>query len=167
MPSNNPAAAIAWQRSPEATALFNAALTSELIVTACHWKQQTADDGMAWAEAFLVLPLCLHPGTRRSLPSQVRVTLSRWATQNPAIVAELPTRVDLMSEQTRRAIRFGLRSERLELRGATMFATGAPKVPAPTWPTEVAGAARAAKLYGRWLTSIETHEVMGLLGIGV
>ncbi|WP_369126883.1 three component ABC system middle component [Microbacterium oleivorans] len=167
MPADNPPRPMRWRRSPEATALFNAALTSELIATSCHWRQASGVGAMAWTEAFLVLPIALHAETRRSLPAQARVTLSRWATQNPAIVGELASRVDLMSEQTRRAIRFGLRGQRLELRGATIFATGSPKSRAVGWPAEVAAATRAAKLYGRWLASIETHEVVEILGIGV
>lgn len=167
MPADDPPRAFRWQRSPEATALFNAALTSELIVTSCHWRQASAGGAMAWTEAFLVLPIALHAETRRSLPAQARVTLSRWATQNPAIVGELASRVDFMSEQTRRAIRFGLRGQRLELRGATIYATGSPKSPTAAWPEEVTAASRAAKLYGRWLASIETHELVEILGIGV
>ena len=53
-------------RPPEAVALFNTVLTSELLVNACWAKEQQGSTGLAWPAAYLILPLTLHPEPRGS-----------------------------------------------------------------------------------------------------
>lgn len=44
----DPHHAARWIRSPEALALFNPVLTSELILTACYWREQEDRGGIDW-----------------------------------------------------------------------------------------------------------------------
>lgn len=153
-------------RSPEGLALFNAVLTSELLVNACWQKQQEGPAGLGWPAAFLILPLALHPGTRHSIPRDRRITLARWALRNPEIIADMDFRVMNMVEPTKRAIRHGLRVGRLGIDGTALIALARPKNPNPGWPEELRESVRAARFCGRWFNSVETHMAFELLGIG-
>lgn len=154
-------------RAPEAVALFNAVLTSELLVNSCWSKAQVDGIGLEWPTAFLILPLTLHPPTRESLPSQRRVTLARWAIKEPDLLADMESRVVAMVEPTKRAIRHGMRVGRLGLNESTLVALKRPKDPASDWPDELRLSIRAARLCGHWFSLTETHMAFDLLGIGV
>ncbi|WP_373287831.1 three component ABC system middle component [Zhihengliuella salsuginis] len=153
-------------RPPEAMALFNTALTSELLVNACWAKAKEGDTGLAWPAAYLILPLTLHPATRSSLPRDRRITLARWAGRNHDLLAGMEYRVANMALPTKRAIRHGLRTKRLGLEGTNLIALEKPKSPTPKWPDELRGSVKAARFCGRWFNVIDTHMAFELLGIG-
>lgn len=153
-------------RTPEAMALFNVVLTSELIVNACWAKQQQGITGLEWPAAYLILPLTLHPKTRDSLPRDRRITLARWAVQNHDLLADMEYRVANMALPTKRAIRHGLRAGRLELNGTNLIALTKPRDARPQWPTELKASVKAARFCGQWFNAIETHMAFELLGIG-
>src|SRR5690348_6589568 len=90
-PLESPAVPLA--RAPEAMALFNVVLTSELLVNACWAKAQNGSAGLAWPAAYLILPLTLHPQTRDSLPRDRRITLARWAVRHHDLLADMEYRV--------------------------------------------------------------------------
>lgn len=167
MSPNHSGSAPTWRRSPEASALFNPVLSSELILTACHWRNQEDGQGIPWPAVFLVLPLALHPETRSSMPRDARITLPKWVTRNGYLVADLEARTHSMAEATRRGIRHGLRVERLRLDGASVRSTAVPKTMSSQWPSELSSSSKAARMYGRWLAGVETHEALALLGIGI
>ena len=155
-------------RAPEAIALFNVALTSELLVNACWHKAQTqgGPSGLSWPAAFVILPLSLHPPTRESLPNSSRVTLAAWAVRNPHFVADMDYRVAIMASPTKRAIRHGLRVRRLELVDTELVALGRPKKPVAKWPEELKASVRAARLAGQWFGVTDVGLAFELLGVG-
>ena len=153
-------------RAPEAVALFNTVFTSELLVNACWSKAQADGGGLEWPTVFLILPLVLHPPTQKSLPSQRRTTLARWAVKQPDLLADMEHRVTTMAQPTRRAIRHGMRAGRLGLDGTKLVALRRPKTPASDWPDELRLSARAARFCGQWFSVTETHMAFDLLGIG-
>lgn len=153
-------------RSPEAVALFNAVLTSELLVNACWSKAQSGTAGLDWPAAFLILPLTLHPPTRESLPRDRRITLARWAIRQPDLLADMDFRVANMAQPTKRAIRRGLRVGRLGLEGATLVALKRPKQSTNGWPEELQQSIKAARFCGQWFNAADTHMAYELLGIG-
>lgn len=155
----------ACARPPEAVALFNAAFTAEILVNACWSKADQGQPGLSWPNAFLILPLCLHPATRTTLSSDKRITLARWAVRNPDLLADMQYRVVAMAAQTKRAIRHGLRTERLGLAGTDLVARAKPKNPTSAWPAELRESVRAARICGRWFNATETHLAFELLGI--
>lgn len=153
-------------RPPEAVALFNTVLTSELLVNACWAKAQRGTTGLAWPAAYLILPLTLHPETRDSLPRDRRITLARWAVRNHDLLADMEYRVANMALPTKRAIRHGLRAGRLGLDGTNLVALARPKGATSQWPTELSDSVKAARFCGQWFNVIETHMAFELLGIG-
>lgn len=153
-------------RAPEAVALFNVVLTTELLVNACWSKAQNDGTGLPWPSAFLILPLTLHPHTRSSLPRDRRITLSRWAVRNSDLLADMEYRVANMALPTKRAIRHGLRTERLGLEGTNIVARAKPRNATPDWPDELRESVKAARFCGQWFSVIETHMAFELLGIG-
>lgn len=154
------------RRPPEAVALFNAVLTSELLVNACWAKSQNGLTGLSWPSAFLILPLALHPPTRETLPRDRRITLARWAVRHPDLLADMEYRVANMVLPTKRAIRHGLRSGRLGLDGTNLIALARPKTPNANWPDEIRDSVKSARFCGEWFNGIETHMAFELLGIG-
>jgi len=158
---------VSWRRSPEASALLNPVLSSELILTSCYWRHREDGLGIPWPALFLVLPIALHPETRDAMPRDARITLAKWAVRNDTLVADMEARANAMADATRRGIRHGLRAGRLRLEGAFMFDAARPKPPAATWPKELSSSSKAAKMYGRWLAGVESHEALELLGIGL
>ena len=153
-------------RAAEAIALFNVALTSELLVNACWAKTQDGPTGLSWPAAFLILPLTLHPATRESLPNDKRITLARWAVQHHDLLADMEYRVANMAAPTKRAIRHGLRTQRLGLEGTNLVPLARPKNPTASWPPELRSSVKAARFCGRWFNALETHLAFELLGIG-
>ena len=155
------------RRAPEAVALFNEALTSELLVNSAWAKEQDSGTGLSWPACFLILPLALHPPTRESLPRSPSVTLAAWAVRNAAISQGIGPRVATMAGPTKRALRFGLRSGRLTLSGTDLLATSRPRNPnTREWSDELTAAVRAARLSGRWFRGIDVYTAFNLLGIG-
>lgn len=153
-------------RSPEAVALFNTVLTSELLVNACWSKAQSGSTGLDWPTAFLILPLTLHPATRESLPRDRRITLARWAIRQHDLLADMDFRVANMAQPTKRAIRRGLRVGRLGLEGTTLVALKRPKQSMNGWPEELQQSIKAARFCGQWFNLTQTHMAFELLGIG-
>lgn len=153
-------------RPPEAVALFNVVLTSELLVNACWTKAQSGTTGLSWPTAYLILPLTLHPPTRDSLPRDRRITLARWAVRHHDLLADMEYRVANMALPTKRAIRHGLRAKRLGIDGTNLVALARPKRPAAEWPAELSDSVKAARFCGPWFNAIETHMAFELLGIG-
>ncbi len=154
------------RRPPEAVALFNAVLTSELLVNACWAKSQKGLTGLSWPTAFLILPLALHPPTRETLPRDRRITLARWAVKHHDLLADMEYRVANMVLPTKRAIRHGLRAGRLGLDGTNLIALVRPITPNKNWPDEIRDSVKAARFCGQWFNGIETHMAFELLGIG-
>lgn len=154
------------RRSPEAIALFNVAFTSEILVNSCWAKGKEDNSGLSWPATFCILPLVLHPTTREKLPRDRRITLARWAVKNPDLLADMEYRFSNMVLPTKRAIRHGLRSGRLEIDGTNLVATGTPRHPKPEWPEEIREVVKAARICGKWFHGIDTHMAFELLGIG-
>jgi len=128
-------------------------------------KAQQGRPGLEWPEAFLILPIALHPATRQTLPRDSRITLTRWAVRHPDVLADMQHRVAMMVDPTKRAIRHGMRAGRLELSGTQLHAPTAPKSPQAVWPVELREAVRAARICGQWLSVTETHLAFEMLGI--
>ncbi len=154
------------RRAPEAVALFNEVFTSELLANACWAKEQDSGTGLTWPAAFLILPLALHPPTRETLPRGPSVTLAAWAVRNTALAQTMSMRVATTADQTKRAIRHGLRAERLSLVGTDLVAAQRPRNPTAAWPQELTTAVRAARLCGRWFRATDAYTAFNLLGIG-
>jgi hypothetical protein len=154
------------RRAPEAIALFNEVFTSELLVNACWAKEQDSGTGLTWPAAFLILPLALHPPTRENLPRSPSVTLAAWAVGHTALAQTMTGRVATMVEPTKRAIRHGLRADRLKLSGTDLLAAQRPRNPTSDWPQELTAAVRAARLSGRWFRATDAYTAFSLLGIG-
>lgn len=154
------------RRAPEAIALFNEVFTSELLVNACWAKEQDSGTGLSWPANFLILPLSLHPPTRQQLPRSPNLTLAAWAVRNAGLAETMTSRVVTMAEPTKRAIRYGLRSNRLRIVGTDLVAVQRPRNHTPTWPDELVSAVRAARLSGRWFRATDVYTVFNLLGLG-
>ncbi|WP_220035147.1 three component ABC system middle component [Georgenia satyanarayanai] len=154
-------------RAPEAVALFNEAFTSELLVNAAWAKEQDSDTGLSWPACFLILPLVLHPPTRESLPRSPSVTLTAWAVRNAELSQSIGARVATTVDQTKRALRFGMRSGRLALSGTDVMAIARPRNPIRNeWPEELTNAVRAARVSGRWFRATDVYTAFNLLGMG-
>lgn len=107
---------INWETRPiEVAHLLNPAFGALLIREAVITYAKAAGQSMPFALCFLILPLALHPPTRRALPSTTRSLLPEWLQSHPGIQAMAAERMRRLSPYSREAILFGLQNGLLEL----------------------------------------------------
>lgn len=101
-------------RTIEEANLFNPAFCALLIARCCKDFQKT-QHRMPFALAFLVLPIVLHPGTRRALPYSTITSLHSWVQGNGATIGALPQHARALTPYAREAIIYGIRNAILAL----------------------------------------------------
>ena len=98
---------IPWAaRSAEERSLLNPCFCSMLIWHAARAYQSESDRSISLEEAFLVLPIVLHHGTRGRLPRGVRTSLAVWVQENPLIRGRFADRAKALVPYSREALLF-------------------------------------------------------------
>lgn len=159
-----------WEkRSPEVAALFNPAFTSVLICTALLEFKKGNECEAPYALPFILLPLILHPQTRMKLPRSSRTTFSAWITkeENAAIKVGFAVRAKNMAPYVKDALLFALKHKRISIDSNGMIMmTSDTKLSVSNSTAEVSDCVRAAKLCGKWFSTIgDIETAMALLGI--
>lgn len=111
------------ERSPIPAAMFNPALISASVATAANQYEEISGFPMPWMLAYLVCPLVLHTPTREALPKSVSTNLSKWAGDNPVVVAGFPKLAEQLSPYVREGIRWGLREGTIEVSSSGTFSS--------------------------------------------
>ncbi|MGO6993957.1 three component ABC system middle component, partial [Rhizobium johnstonii] len=75
------------------------AFCGELIARTLNGYSKLSPTSLPVALTFLVLPLALHPGTRRALPRKANTSFASWAGENADILSTVPERVLRQKEQ--------------------------------------------------------------------
>lgn len=167
-----------WTERPtELANLLNPAFTGALLRTALDGYVDELHAGMPFELAFLVLPLCLHPGTASRLPTDASKTpLHAWLQreENRDVLVSFADRVLALVPYTREALVFAAQ------RGVLVFDdSGAIRVGAVKWAKltsysnsyrnsgeEVKEAIRRAEFVGRWFALAgTTTTIFTLLGV--
>lgn len=105
------------ERSPEVAALFNPAFTSALIYTALLEFKKNDSCEAPYAFPFVLLPIVLHPKTRKKLPRSSRTAFSVWITNedNAGIKVEFAERAKQLTPYVKEALLFSLQNNRLSI----------------------------------------------------
>jgi len=161
---------LSWQDRPrEEAAHFNPAFCGELLTRAVQEFKRLRLAPLPLPLAFVILPLTLHPPTRRALPRRANVTFASWAAQHEPVLAEVPDRVLRLRPVTREALLFLSQLDALSV-GSDGLLPGARPMRLSTKPAvstdDVEEARRAAGLLGRWFahqpTSATVLQTMGV-----
>lgn len=159
-----------WEkRSPEVAALFNPAFTSLLICTALLEFKNGDECEAPYVFPFILLPLILHPKTRMKLPRSARTAFSSWITneENTAIKVGFADRAKNMAPYIKDALLFALKNDRLLINSNGMIVISSDtRISVPCTTEEVRDCIRAAKLCGKWFSTIgDLKTAMALLGV--
>lgn len=161
-----------WQRRPiEVANLLNPAFCGISIGLAVRAYSASADRGLSFGMAFLVLPIILHEQTRIALPRDTRTPLLAWIETNQAALINFPYRVRKLLPVTREALHFALTNAIIDVdgdgdlvAGRTRISTRASSLRALTQEAE--DSLRRSSFLGRWFASAGTPAtVMASWGV--
>lgn len=109
-PERESAAVQPWaERAVEEANLFNPAFCAALVCKAVgDYTKKAAGRPMPFALAFLVLPVVLHRGTRRSLPGSTVTFLLPWLQEHRERLVDFPARARRLKPFGQEAIMFGI-----------------------------------------------------------
>jgi len=148
---------VAWAERPaEEAAHFNPAFCGELISRSARDYTTTRGTPIPLALTFLILPLVLHPVTRRVLPNKANTTFESWCANQQDILVGVPERVLALRPVTREAILFLTQLQALQVIGDGISIGPNPmRLPAKPKHTtpEIDEIRRRAGLVGRWFAS--------------
>lgn len=143
-----------WRERPlEEAAHFNPAFCGELIARTLHGYCKLGPNPLPFALTFLVLPLALHPGTRRALPRKANTAFASWAGENADVLSMVPERVLRLRPVSREALLFlsqlgaiSVDKDGVSIGDKPLSLTAKPSVSTD----EVEEIRRTAGLLGRW-----------------
>lgn len=148
---------IPWSARPsEEAAYFNPAFCGELISRSIRDFMETRGTPLPLALAFLILPLVMHPSTRRALPTKANTTFESWCANNQEILVGVPERVLSLRPVTREALLFLAQLEAITVtKDGLLLGPKTIKMPAKpkNTTTDVDETRRRAALVGRWFAS--------------
>jgi hypothetical protein len=168
-----------WRQRPlEEAAHFNPAFCGELIGRTLHGYCNLVPNSLPFALSFLVLPLALHPATRRALPRKANTAFASWAGGNSDVLSTVPERVLRLRPVSREALLFlsQLGAIRVDKDGVSIGERPVSLTVKPLVSTdEVDEIRRTAGLLGRWFAhqsqagtvSQATGAVLQTMGVRV
>lgn len=153
-------------RARPASDVLNPATGAVCVAWAAKRYQRETAEAMPWALAFLVAPLTLHAPTRVRYPRSIATHFPRWISENAEVLAGFSRRASAFVPYVQEALRYGLRSQLLELGHAgSLSATIADHTKIPEH-TELRSIATASALTGGWFAkSGSVENVFMQLGV--
>lgn len=147
------------KRATEEAYLFNAAFCTMLIAKATEEYTKKSNSDFPYALVFLVLPIVLHPPTRKALPNSTVTALIPWLQANREQLIDFPERVKRLSYITREALLFGLQHEVLVLTETGEMRIGkehknATERRTPLFTAEARECLDRAGFIGRWFAMV-------------
>jgi Family of unknown function (DUF6521) len=163
---------LAWRERPqEEAALFNPAFCGELLARTLDQFRKRAGSAMPLVYTFLVLPLALHPGSRRVLPRRANTAFASWAGDNADMLSVLPDRVLRLRPVTREALLFLSQLHAISIDSdGVVFGQRPMRLNTRLLATtdEVDGMRRAAGLLGRWFAyQSDSAAILQTMGVRV
>lgn len=147
----------------DARALMNPAFAAGLITTTAD---AYSSDTLPLVYAYLVGPFVLNDTVRTRLPKTVGKRVSNWVADNPVARSDLRRIAHTQSDDTKAALRFGLRHELFTLDSAGIRVSPQGRLlPEPGTP-EALACWKAADFLGRWLSRSDGPvTTLALLGL--
>ncbi len=105
-----------WNERPfEIRNLFNPAFCSVIILRALQGFEEVDESGMPFSLAILVLPICLHKGTRQILLDRSRSYFLKTITDNPQVILGFADRTQSLFPYTLEALGFSMQLQSFEV----------------------------------------------------
>lgn len=146
------------ERVVEEANLLNPAFGAVLLAEAVAHYDDKARRGLPFALVFLILPIVLHEGTRRSLPKTTLTSLLPWVQEHRESLVGFSERVRQLQTVSREALLFGLQTEVLHIDEQGLLKIGnrrktvTPKR-APYFTDEVNECLERCGFLGRWFAA--------------
>lgn len=106
-----------WRTRPREEAhLLNPAFCCANLAAAAIGYDGTAQTGLPFPLAFMVLPIVLHKPTRDALPRSTTTSLAAWIQENATARVQFYERLMSLKPYTREAVQFGLLFDWLAMR---------------------------------------------------
>jgi hypothetical protein len=161
------------ERPTEVANLLNPAFAGALLRLALDGYAREARAGLPFELAFLVLPICLHPGTTSRLPvSPTTTPIHAWLQRdaNRDVLVSFPERLRSLLPFTREAILYAAQRGVISVDDAGLLRAGPKKLRGITAYRksggEVSEAIRRAEFTGRWFAlSGTTSTIFTLFGV--
>ena len=159
-----------WNERPQEIAhLLNPAFLGVLIRRAVGGYESASSRGMPFTLTPFILPLVLHGGTRKMMPT-IATTFPTWLQEHRELLIEFPTRVAELVPYTREALIFALQRNALTIDSQGSFREGKAKMKGksryPDKSAEISECWRRSEFVGRWLAEAgPVATVYGLLGV--
>lgn len=142
---------VEWeQRTTEEQALLNPAFIALLLERAVDGYRVEAASGLPFPYGFLIVPLVLHPESRRKLPQVVRTSLAAWLPQHPLEREMLADRIRGLREYVREGLLWGLQVGLFRLESAALVAGVPPKARSFASNSDFDDCLKKARFLGRW-----------------
>lgn len=142
-----------WSQRPiEHRTLLNPAFLAVIVAEAVRGHEEESGRPLAFALAFLVVPVVLHEPTREALPT-IATSVFAWLDRQPQARVHIPPLASQFVPHTREAIRFGVRRGALEFAADGSLAANV-ALAKPRRKTQTADLRRCrdrAHFVGRWL----------------
>lgn len=159
---------VAWsERTTEEQALLNPSFIALLLGRAISGHETEADGaGLPFPYAFIIVPIVLHPETRRSLPSVVTSSLAAWLPHHALEREMLGIRARELRRYVQEGIYWGLRSDLFMLEGAALNSGEAPRARRFRSNGDFDECLKKALFLGRWLARAgHVPTVLGMWGV--
>lgn len=150
------------RRAVEEANLFNPAFGATLIAKGVgEFGKKASGRPMAFALAFLVLPIILHRATREALPNSTVTSLLSWLQENREQLVEFSSRVRRLKPITQESLMFGIAHRAIEVSDGGGLVSGARRIlstkkGAEFFTPEVEGCMDRAAFVGRWFATAGT-----------
>ena len=152
-------------RVVEEANLFNPAFCAALLAKTADDYTKKTRSSMPFALAFLILPVVLHQGTRKALPSTTLTSLLPWIQENRDQLVDFGHRMQRLEPITREALLFGLQHHVLKLNDTGELMPGAKRY-SPTerrtglFTDEARECVDRAGFLGRWFAAAGTTSTI-------
>lgn len=146
--------------------MLNPALTSLLLSAAAYGHKRVSDQGMPFEYSFLIIPMCLHRGTREQLPANTNSHITKWIADRPIVQAGFPGRARSLTPYVLEGLRYGLTVGQLLMEDDGRLLGSSRRTDSLEGNPELAELVRAAALVGRWLSKAERPvTIFALFGV--
>lgn len=155
-------------RPPEVAYSLNPAFCGRVIDECITEYAAAAGRAMSYPLSYLILPIVLHKSTRNSMPSTLQTRMHPWLLKNQRAKIGFDERTRSMTQFTREALIFLIRTGRIEITGVGKLASGSAKTArnSRSESSEITDCVKNARIVGRWFSPYDdAAEVFRMWGV--
>lgn len=155
-------------RPPEVAYSLNPAFCGRVIDECVAEYAAASARAMPYPLSYLILPIVLHKKTRASMPSTLKKRMHPWLSENQRVKIGFGERTRSMTQFTREALVFLIRTGRIEITATGEFEGGGTEATKNSkhGSSEIMDCSKKAKIVGRWFAPYDdAAEVFRMWGV--